>query len=186
MKKLTSMELDLIAGSGIGLGEALEDVAEAIIEIAHGGDGGVALGEALDHAPAEHITHSGVTHDKDILNIDMISANMDMHDILFHHGNSVGLQKDLNALTSDQRVHYDVHLGGYLAGPGTLFHDDVQIKRDPDVLNIDTYSANLDRSEILSGHATPSDQTDINQLVHDHRTHYDVKEGKFVAGPGER
>ncbi|EFR2128082.1 hypothetical protein HZM71_002856, partial [Salmonella enterica] len=63
---------------------------------------------------------------------------------------------------------------------------DVQIKRDPEVLNIDTYSVNLDRSEILSGHATPSDQTDINQLVHDHRTHYDVKEGKFVAGPGER
>ncbi|EAO5527829.1 hypothetical protein T081_005043 [Salmonella enterica subsp. enterica serovar Monophasic] len=185
MRKLTAQELNTIAGAGVGIGDALDTIIEGIMEAAHAAEGGVALGEALDHY-SETQNHGGVTHDKAALNVDMISANMDMHDILFHKGNTEGLQKDLNTLTTDQRVHYDVQHGGYLAGPGELFHNDVQVSHNSGTINIDTYSANLDRHDIQSGHGTPSEQTDINQLVFDQRTHYDVAEGKFVEGTGDR
>ncbi|ECW0910499.1 TPA: hypothetical protein ACIUI9_003732 [Salmonella enterica subsp. enterica serovar 13,23:b:-] len=186
MRKLMVHEISTVAGAGVGVGEALETIIEAIVEAAHAGEGGSALAEALHHENAQMDPHSGITHDKDTLNVDMISANMDMHDILFHHGNAKGLQNDLNELTSDQRVHYDAHLNGYLSGPGALFHSDIRNTHDSDTLNIDTLSANLDKHDIQSGHGTPSTQTDINQLVHDHRTHYDVAEGKFEPGAGDR
>ncbi|EAW8185510.1 hypothetical protein HX52_25415 [Salmonella enterica] len=185
MRKLSHEEMNSVAGAGVGVGEALDTVIEAILEAAHAGESGTALAEALVHEHEKN-NHSGITHDKAILNVDMISANMDMHNILFHKGNAEGLQKDLNTLTSDQRVHYDVQHAGYLAGPGELFHQDIKISHNADVINIDTYSANMDLHDIQSHHASSSEQTDINQLVHDQRTHYDVASEKFVAGPGER